>query len=336
MPTQLETLKRRFPLLDYLKQHGWTARQAGSSPEYVGLCPLHPETRPSFYVNSRKNLFYCHGCGGGGDLLRFVQLALNLSLRDSVTHLEQELPAVASASVDPVLTDALAFYQDQLHRHDEAWHYLQKRGLRDPGLIGRLGIGYAPGGSLRRHLSAARHPFERLREIGLVNRHGGDAFWRRIVFPCRDRGLLVNLYGRSIEGAPPHRFLPGPKGGLFAWETVLTSPDVILVEGFFDVALLWQAGFINTTCAGGTHLTPQQFSQLCDAPGRQVFLAFDADSNGAGPAAARRLAQCLQQAGLTARIVQLPPGQDPNSYLVAGASAPDFARCLDQAESFRR
>jgi DNA primase len=90
----VEKLKQRLSLLDYLRQQNWVARPASHGPEFVGLCPLHPETRPSFYVNARKNLFYCHGCEQGGDLLRFVQLSRHLSFRqkllaESKTHVEQ-------------------------------------------------------------------------------------------------------------------------------------------------------------------------------------------------------------------------------------------------------
>src|ERR1035441_1916032 len=116
-------------------------------------------------VNAHKNLFYCHGCGRGGDLIRFVQLFLNLPFRQSVAHLEQQLmPAPASQ----LLEQTLAFYQLQLHRHSEAVRYLESRGLHDPTIIEDLGIGYAPGGNLRRHLAGWGYPFDLLFDTGLV------------------------------------------------------------------------------------------------------------------------------------------------------------------------
>lgn len=329
MAEDLEQLKRRFPLLDFLRRSHWTARRAGAPAEFVGLCPLHRETRPSFFVNAHKNLFYCHGCGRGGDLIRFVELSQGLSFRQSVAYLQQSIPP---ADHGGALESAAAFYQLQLHRYAEAVQYLEQRGLRDPALIEELGIGYAPGGNLRHHLATLGYTLDALLRAGLINNQGRDAFCRRVIFPYRQQNRIVNLYGRSIGAAFPHRLLPRPKGGLFAWESVRRFSTVILVEGLFDLAVLWQAGFRNTTCAIGTHLTPPQLAQLGGLAGRWVYIVFDQDENQAGQQASHQLAQRLKDAGLTACIVPLPAGHDPNSYFAAGATAADFAACLRAAQ----
>ena len=329
MSHDLERLKQRISLLEYLQRHNWRPCRAGTRQEFVGLCPLHQETRPSFYVNPQKNLFYCHGCGRGGDLIRFVQLFLDLPFRQSVAHLEQELrPAPASE----LLAQTVTFYQLQLHRHPEGIRYLERRGLHDPAIIEELGIGYAPGGNLRGHLAGLGYPFDLLLDAGLISSQGRDAFCRRVIFPCSQRGRIVNLYGRSIGGAFPHRLLPRSKGGLFAWESVRSFSMVILVEGLFDLAVLWQAGFRNTTCAIGTQLTPAQLAQLADQPGRSIYIVFDQDENQAGQKAAHQLAQRVHDVGISAYIVELPDGHDPNSYFVAGATAADFTGCLERAQ----
>jgi len=330
MGEDLVKIKQCLSLLDYLRQQNWTARPVGLSSEFVGLCPLHPETRPSFYVNARKNLFYCHGCGQGGDLIRFVELSQRLSFLQSLNYLEQQ--SAPSADTAVVREQAAAFYQGQLPHHPEALRYLQQRGLLDPGLIQELRIGYAPGGNLRRHLLAQGYSFELLRRVGLLNAQGCDAFYHRLVFPCCHEGHVVNLYGRSRGAAFAHRFLPGSRGGLFAWESVRQFSTVLLVEGLFDLAVLWQAGFRNTTCAFGTHLTATQLRQLSDLPGRQVYLVFDQDLNQAGQRASQGLARRLQPLSLAVSMVQLPAGQDPNSYFVRGASAADFALRLQGAQ----
>lgn len=329
MAADLDQLKRRFPLLDYLRRIHWTARRAGTSGEFLGACPLHEETKPSFYVNARKNLFYCHGCGHGGDLIRLVELSQGLSFRQSIAYLQQQ---VSPADPCEVLEKAAAFYQLQLHRHPEAVQYLQQRGLRHPAIIEELGIGYAPGGNLYHHLAGQGYGFDLLLDTGLINHQGHDAFCRRVIFPCREQGQIVNLYGRSIGAAFPHRLLPRSKGGLFAWGSVSQFPTVILVEGLFDLAALWQAGFRNTTCALGAHLTPAQMAQLGDQSHRSIYIAFDQDQNQAGQQAAHRLACRLKSGGIGVRRVVLPLGHDPNSYFAAGATAADFTSCLEQAQ----
>jgi DNA primase catalytic core len=324
----LEELKQRLPLLDYLRQQNWVARPAGHGPEFVGLCPLHPETHPSFYVNTCKNLFYCHGCGQGGDLLRFIQLSRHLSFRQSLVYLTQHSAPLTDPAA--VLEQAATFYQQQLDRYPEALHYLKQRGRYDSGTIQELRIGYAPGGSLRRHLTTQGYSCDLLQRLGLLNARGCDALYRRVIFPCRPGGRIVNLYGRSITAAVAHRFLPGSKGGLYAWELVQQSPEVILVEGLFDYAVLWQAGFRHVTCSFGTHLNAYQFRQLCDRP-RIVYLIFDVDTNGSGQQAAQRLAQRLRTQGIAARRVFLPEGHDPNSFFVQGGDPAQFQALLEAA-----
>jgi DNA primase len=330
MDVDLAQLKQRIPLLEYLQRRNWTGCRVGAQQEFVGLCPLHPDTRPSFYVNARKNLFYCHGCQRGGDLIRFVEISHHLSFRESLAYLQRDIAVVADSEL---LEKTAAFYRLQLHRHPEAVEYLQQRGLQDPDLIEELGIGYAPGGNLRRHLADLGYSFALLRRTGLINHQGRDAFCRRVMFPCRQQGRVINLYGRSIGTAFPHRLLPRSKGGLFAWESVRAFSTVILVEGLFDLAVLWQADFRNVTCAIGTHLTPAQLSQLCEPPGRCIYIAFDHDANQAGQQASRLLARLLESTGLQARIVPLPPGHDPNSYFAGGATASDFLACMEQSQS---
>src|SRR5258708_4920288 len=169
-------------------------------------------------------------------------------------------------------------------------------------------------------------PLLALRQAGLVTAVGYDAYTQHVVFP-----LEGNLYGRSIlASAPPHRFLPGTKGGLYSWEQVRRYPEVILVEGLFDYAVLWQAGFCNVTCAMGNHLNAHQYRQLCDRP-RTGYLALDADTNGSGQQAAQWLARRLRERGVNARRISLPDGHDPNSFFVQDGDARQFQSLLEAA-----
>ena len=121
------------------------------------------------------------------------------------------------------------------------------------------------------------------------------------------------------------------KGGLYAWEQVRHCPEVILVEGLFDYAVLWQAGFHHLTCSLGTHLNACQFRQLCDNQ-RTVYLAFDVDANGSGQQASQQLAYRLRARGIATRRVLLPPGHDPNHFFVQGGDARQFQSLLEVAQ----
>jgi DNA primase len=287
----------------------------------MGLCPLHADHKPSFLVDPHKDLFYCYGCGRGGDVIRFAELYHQVRFSQALVLLRQWRGA------GPLLDEAARFYGIQLERHPEAVAYLLQRGVRSPELIEHMRIGYAPGGGcLRRWLTLLGFPLPALLQARLVTAAGYDAYMHRIIFP-----LEGNLYGRSLSAsAPPHRFLPGAKGGLYGWEQVRRYPEVILVEGLFDYAVLWQAGFHNVTCSMGTHLNMRQYRQLCDSP-RTVYLAFDADVNGSGQKAAQSLACRLRAHGVKVRTVALPDGHDPNSFFVQHGDARQFQSLLEAA-----
>ena len=316
----LDELKQQIPLLSYLQGLDWHPARPLSRGRWMGLCPLHRDHKPSFLVDPQRDLFYCYGCGRGGDVIRFAELYHQVQFPQALTLLRQW------RGVGPLLQEVARLYAIHLHRHGEAVAYLYQRGIRSPELIEHMRIGYAPGGCLRSWLTQLGYPLESLRQTGLVTGLGYDAYVRRIVFP-----LESNLYGRSLSAsAPPHRFLPGEKGGLYAWEQVRQYPAVILVEGLLDYAALWEAGFHHVTCSLGTHLNVRQMRQLCDGP-RTVYLAFDADTNGSGQLAAQGLSRRLQERGIMARLVSLPTGHDPNSFFVSGGTAREFHDLLERA-----
>ena len=318
----LEELKQQIPLMGYLQAHEWRPTRSLSRGRWMGLCPLHDDRKPSFLVDPNKDLFYCYGCGRGGDVIRFAELYHHVKFPEALVLLRQWRGT-------PLLHEAARYYRVQLHRHSEAVAYLLQRGIRSLPLIEHMQIGYAPGGCLRGWLTQLGYSLPALCQAGLVTEPGYDAYVRRMVFP-----LEGNLYGRSISGsAPPHRFLSGSKGGLYAWQQAQSYPEVILVEGLFDYAVLWQAGFENVTCSLGTQLNVQQFRQLCDRP-RTVYVAFDADSNGSGQQASQCLSERLRERGITARPVSLPEGHDPNSFFVhGGGDAHQFQTLLEKAHS---
>jgi DNA primase len=255
-------------------------------------------------------------------VIRFAELYHQVKFTEALALLRQWRGVDHS-----LLHEAERFYRIQLQRRNEALAYLFQRGIRSSSTIELMRIGYAPGGCLRGWLTQLGHSLSALCQAGLITAKGYDAYVRRIVFP-----LEGNLYGRSLSAAaPPHRFLPGGKGGLYDWARVRQYPEVILVEGLFDCAVLWEAGFYNVTCSLGAHLNARQFRQLCDAP-RTVYLAFDADSNGSGQQAAHNLSRNLRERGIDVRLVLLPEGHDPNSSFVEGGDARQFQSLLEAAQ----
>jgi DNA primase len=317
IPRDRNPLRQSISLLDYLQQLGWKIVRDNGREEVSGLCPLHRESHPSFYVNRRKQVFYCHGCGRGGGLSRLIHW---LGLASEST------PPPTDSSL---LEQTYRFYQRQLAGSHAARTYLTQRGIHDSVVIQRMRIGYAPGACLRAYLTHLGYDRQLLLQHGLVDQWGRDAFFRCLTFPLPRR---ESLYGRFLHDGPcRHRFLPGPKGGLYGWNQSLPGSRLLVVEGLFDVAALWQAGFLETVAVLGSHLNNEQLAELCQPGVPTIYICFDSDRNGSGQRAARCLSIQLRHAGLEALRVPLPEGHDPASFFASGATSADFQRCLERA-----
>src|SRR6266699_1199556 len=179
----VDAFKRQIPLLDYLQAQDWKPARRITRGRLMGLCPLHVDHKPSFLVDPHKNLFYCYGCGLGGDVIRFAELFHQVKFPQAVGLLRQW------HGIKPLLHETTRFYRTQLHRHSEAVAYLYQRGIRSAELIEHMRIGYAPGGCLRRWLTQLGYPLQALRQAGLVTGAGYDAYTRRIVFPLERQPL---------------------------------------------------------------------------------------------------------------------------------------------------
>jgi DNA primase len=162
----LDDLKQQIPLMGYLQAHDWKPARPLSRGRWMGLCPLHGDRKPSFLVDSNKDLFFCYGCGRGGDVIRFVEIYHQVKFPQALMLLRQWLDA------PPLLQEVARFYDMQLHRHSEAIAYLYHRGIRSPELIEHMRIGYAPGGCLRGWLTELGHSWSALRQAGLVHDFG--------------------------------------------------------------------------------------------------------------------------------------------------------------------
>src|SRR6266700_7155672 len=159
----LDELKQQIPLLEYLQAHDWQQAKPIGFGRLLGLCPLHADHKPSFLVDPHKNLFYCYGCGRGGDVIRFAELYHQVKFSEALVLLRQWRGVEHS-----LLHEAARFYRIQLHRHSEAVAYLFQRGIRSSATIELMRIGYAPGGCLRGWLTQLGHSLPALHQAGLV------------------------------------------------------------------------------------------------------------------------------------------------------------------------
>jgi len=349
---------------DLVEIVGHYTRLKKSGANYMGCCPFHEEKTPSFSVNPGEKLYYCFGCGEGGNLFSFVQRKENLDFAQAVEHLAdkygialeyEETSAQGEAErrrrdrLRALLERATAHYERRLwddRAGAAARAYLDERGL-GADVCRRFRVGYALPGWERLRDAARRQGFteQELLDAGLVvtGRRGGvyDRFRDRIVFPLADdRGRTLGFGARTLTDEKP-KYLNSPETALYHKSEALfglhnakaaagRDDRVYVVEGYTDVLALVQAGIENVVASMGTALTEQQLKRL-GRLSRELYLCFDADAAGVG--AMSRALNLARRLGLSLHVVRMPEGLDPADYVLSGAGAQGFRELAAHSET---
>jgi DNA primase len=335
---------------------GRTQLRRASGSRYTGRCPFHEERTPSFSVNPVDKLFYCFGCGKGGDVFDFVQETENLDFVGAVEWLaerfrvqleyEESSPQIEAARLRRerllALLESTTAYFERLLWEGEAGapvrEYLAGRGLGEE-ISREFRLGLSPGGGLPAKAKEKGFTLDELRGAGLATVRGGDYFPQRLMFPLADaRGRVVGFQARKLHDDDPLRgkYVNSPEGDLFKKSAILyglhlartaiaKQDRAAVVEGNTDVIALRQAGFEPVVASMGTALTERQLQELGRLT-KKVYLCFDADA--AGQDATLRGMELAAAQGFEVKVVTLPRGQDP-------ADAPEgFEERLGGAESY--
>ncbi len=328
---------------------------------YVGLCPFHSDRKPSFTVNEERQIFHCFGCGAGGDVIAFYMKFHQVSFVDAVKELakrygieinergicpEERAKFTRREALFQLNERAQRFFYNMLWASKsgrEARAYLKDRGL-SPETLRVFGIGYAPASydSLVSHLRLAGVDLELAGEAGLVVRREDGSFYdrfrQRIIFPIYDsNGRVAGFGGRVISKAEP-KYLNTPetavyhKGqllyGLYHTKNFIRSSGFgLVVEGYFDLLALYEVGIREVVASLGTAITSNHV-RIMKGLAKDWYLVFDADE--AGIKAAKRAAPLFLNEGIFPKIILLPSGEDPDSF-VRKFGAEAFLRQRDRA-----
>lgn len=316
-------------------------QKKGSS--YFGLCPFHNEKSPSFSVSRAKQMYYCFGCGAGGNVFTFLMEYENYTFLEALKYLADragvELPepeysgearkrADTKALLLEINKEAARYFYVQLKKPQgaHALTYLKKRELSEE-TIKAFGLGYSNKYSddLYRYLKSRGYKDEHLSQAGLisVNEKQGvyDKFWNRVMFPIMDVNNRVIGFGGRVMGDGKPKYLNSPETlifdksrNLYGLNRARTSrkPYFLLCEGYMDVISLHQAGFTNAVASLGTALTAGHAS-LIKRYVNEVYLTYDSDE--AGTKAALRAVPILREVGITARIIRMEPYKDPDEFI---------------------
>lgn len=353
----IEEVRTRNDIVEVIS--GYVRLQKKGS-NYFGLCPFHNEKSPSFSVSPGKQMYYCFGCGAGGNVITFLMEYENQTFPEAVRTLAQRagiaLPE-ADDSKEARQADSRRaklleinkeaakyfYYQLRTERGSVGMEYLRKRELSDE-TMNHFGLGYANkySNDLIQYLKSKGYSEDLIRDAGLCNvdeKHGMyDKFWNRVMFPIQDINHHVIGFGGRVMGDGKPKYLNSPETEIFDKSRNLyglnfartsRKGNVILCEGYMDVIAMHQAGFTQAVASLGTAFTSGQAS-LLRRYANEILLSYDSD--GAGVNAALRAIGILKEAGMTGRVINLEPYKDPDEFIKA-LGGEEFQKRLDHAEN---
>lgn len=323
---------------DYVK-----LKKKGSS--YFGLCPFHNEKSPSFSVSAHKQMYYCFGCGEGGNVISFLMKYENYTFIEAMEFLAEkagiELPKMEyskearhekdlKTKIIEINTEAAKYYHYLLKtaRGKTAYNYLAGRKLSNETIV-KFGLGYSDkySNNLYQYLKKKGYSDGELKETGLFTfdekRGVTDKFWNRVMFPIMDANNRVIAFGGRVMGDGKPKYLNSPETKVFDKSRNLyglnaarsSRKDYMLIcEGYMDVISLHQAGFNNAVAALGTAFTSRH-AALIKRYVKEVVLTFDSDE--AGIKAALRAIPYLRDAGLAVKVLNMRPYKDPDEFIKA-------------------
>ena len=353
----IEEVRSRNDIVDVISGY---VRLTKKGSTYFGLCPFHNEKTGSFSVSPNKQMYYCFGCGAGGNVFTFLMQYENFSFPEAMEALaeragielpKQEMSAQAKKEADKrqillEINKAAGKYYYMLLRSEhgkQAYEYFKKRELSD-ATMQKFGLGYSDKYSddLYRYLRKLGYDDAILKESGLVSidevRGGHDKFWNRAMFPIMDVHNKVIGFGGRVMGDGEPKYLNSPETKVFDKSRNLYAlnfarqtkkPQMLLCEGYMDVIALHQAGFDNAVASLGTAFTSGHAS-LLKRYTKEVYLTFDSD--GAGIKAALRAIPILKEVGLKAKVINMKPYKDPDEFIKA-LGAEEYQKRIDAAEN---
>ncbi len=339
----LEEIKTRIDIVDFISEY---VQLKKSGQNFKALCPFHSEKTPSFMVNPSKQIFHCFGCGVGGDVVSFLMKHENIPFNEALRNVakkagidlrEFKFDKEHTEKRERILQinrEAMDFFIKNLKGSEVAKTYLRKRGIEEDSLKG-FSIGYATAerDGLIKHLKKMGYSDSVIKEAGLAvsyEKDSRDIFRERIIFPIfNNQGDIVAFGGRVLDDSLP-KYLNSPETGVFkksetlfglnlAKEEIRRKEYSLIVEGYLDTIVCHQYGFKNTVAPLGTALTLKQLQRLKPLTGR-IVLVFDNDD--AGVAAAKRSLTILFENNFRAKVLLLPEGEDPDSFLRKKGSQP--------------